>query len=177
MAEQPATRKPITQPLTPPPEPLAPSSTLRAPLPGWWRWALLAAVLLLVAGGGLLLARANDPKRDTRPIEVVKGFAAAIEAKNADTMLSFVEPTIARREISPDLRSYVEYLREVRFDNARYELLDNDGDKAHVRWTASMHYVLDLGDEQKTGDRPIDTTFELTKFEGTWYLRNATLPK
>lgn len=171
------TRKPATQPLTPPPDLLAPAAAPRARLPGWWRWAMLSAGLLVAAGVALLLVRANDPRADTRPLEVVKGFAAAIEAKSADQMLSFVEPTIARREISPELRAYVEYLREVRFDNPRYELLDNNGERAHVRWTASMHYVLDMGDEQKTGDRPIDTTFELVKFEGTWYLRSAKLPQ
>ena len=177
MAQEPGTRKPSTQPLPALPEPLAPRAEPRQPLPRWWRWALLAAGLLLAAGVALLLLRVNDPRNDARPIEVVKGFVGAIEAKNADAMLQFVEPTIARREISPELRSYVEYLREVRFDSPRYELLDNDGEQAHVRWIASMHYVLDLGDEQKTGDRPIDTTFTLTKFEGTWYLTDATLPR
>jgi hypothetical protein len=46
-----------------------------------------------------------------------------------------------------------------------------------VRCTATLYYTLDLGRETKSGERPIDTTFELTKFEGTWYLRSATLPK
>ena len=52
----------------------------------------------------------------------------------------------------------------------------NDGERAHVRWTATMQYTLNLGDTRKSGERTIDTTFELTKFEGTWYLRNAKLP-
>lgn len=172
-----ATRKPTTQPLTPPPELLAPSATPRGRLPAWWRWAVVGAALLLAAGLALLLLRANDPRADTRPIDVVKGFVAAIEAKDADAMLAFVEPTIYRREIGPEVRAYVEYLEQVRFESPRYELLDNDGDRAHVRWTATMHYTLDLGDERKTGDRPLDTTFELAKFEGTWYLHSAKIPQ
>jgi hypothetical protein len=167
--------KPTTQPLTPPPELSAPAPR-RAPLPRWWAWAFLAAVVALIGGGALLRTRAPDPLSDTRPVELVQGFAAAIVAKDADKMLGFVEPTVYRREIGPEVRAYVEYLQDVRFDNARYELLDNDGERAHVRWTATMHYTLNLGDETKTGDRAIDTIFELTKFEGNWYLHSAKLP-
>lgn len=176
MAENPTgTRKPTTQPLTAPPELALPPPT-RAALPRWWRWALIAAVVLLAGGGALLLLRNADPRADTRPLEVVKGFAAAIEARDADKMLGYVEPTIFRREISPEVRAYVEYLEQVQFADARYELLDNDGERAHVRWVATMRYTLDLGDERKSGERPIDTTFELVMFEGNWYLRSAKLP-
>ena len=66
---------------------------------------------------------------------------------------------------------------EVRFTDASYRLIDSDGARAHVRWSANMAYTLDLGSQTKSGTRPIDTTFELTKFEGTWYLRSAVLPK
>lgn len=170
------TRKPATQPLTPPPELLAQAAP-RPRLPGWWRWAVLAAALLVAAGVGLLLLRANDPRNDARPLEVVKGFVAAIEARDADAMLAAVEPTIYRREIGPEVRAYVEYLEAVSFENARYELLDNDGDRAHVRWTATMHYTLNLGDTRKTGERAIDTTFELAKLEGAWYLHSAAMPR
>lgn len=175
MAESPTARKPTTQPLTPPPE-LAPPPPPRPALPRWWRWALLAGALLLAVGVALLLLRNADPRGDTRPIEVVKGFAAAIEAKDADRLLALVEPTIYRREISPEVRAYVEYLEQARFENARYELLDNDGERAHVRWTANMIYTLNLGDERKSGERPIDMTFELAKFEGQWYLHSAKMP-
>ena len=119
-----------------------------------------------------LLTRPADPLSDPRPVEVVRGFAAALEAKDADKLLAAIEPTVFRREISPEIRSYVEYLQEVRFDNARYELLDSDGERA-----ATMHYTLDLGDETKAGQQPIDTTFELSKIEGTWYLHSAKLPE
>ncbi len=178
MTREPTTgeRKPTTQPLTPPPELSLPDTPRRRPLPAWWRWAFLAAVVVLAGGAVLLLTRAPNPLSDTRPVELVQGFAAAIEAKDADKMLGFVEPTVYRREIGPEVRAYVEYLQEVRFDNSRYELLDNDGARAHVRWTATMHYTLNLGSETKSGERPIDTIFELTKFEGNWYIHSAKLP-
>ena len=177
-------RKRDTQPLTMPPELLAPSADRRNP-DGWrgarvpepWRWAILVAGIALVAGVVFVLTRPADPLTDPRPIEVVQGFASALEARDVSKMLSYVEPTIFRREISPEIRAYVEYLKEVHFTDARYTLIDNDGERAHVRWTATMAYTLDLGSQTKSGERAIDTTFELTKFEGTWYLRSAVLPK
>jgi hypothetical protein len=162
-----------TERLAPP----APARKARAPLPGPIRWAIFAGVLAAVAGAVFLLARTSDPMRDTHPTQVVQGFAAALEARDASKALAYVEPTVFRREISPEVRSYVEYLQEVRFENARYELLDSDGEVAHVRWTATMHYTLNLGSETKSGDRPIDTTFELRQVEGNWYLHDAKLPK
>ena len=170
-------RKRDTQPLTMPPELLAPSVDRRARMPSAWRWAILVAGITLIAGVVFVLTRPADPLSDTRPVEVVQGFAAALEARDASKMLSYVEPTIFRREISPEIRAYVEYLKEVHFTDARYTLLDSDGARAHVRWNATMAYTLDLGSQTKSGERPIDTTFELTKFEGTWYLRSAVLPK
>jgi len=179
MSQEPTTaeRKRDTQPLTPPPELLAPSADRRARVPGPWRWAILVAGLALIATVVFVLTRPADPLSDTRPVEVVQGFAAALEARDASKMLSYVEPTVFRREISPEVRAYVEYLKQVRFTNARYTLLDSDGERAHVRWSATMAYTLDLGSQTKSGERAIDTTFELTKFEGTWYLRSAVLPK
>ena len=172
-----AERKRDTQPLTMPPEPLAPSADRRPRVPSPWRWAILVAGIALIAGVAFVLTRPTDPLSDARPVAVVQGFAAAIEARDASKMLSFVEPTIFRREISPEIRAYVEYLKDVRFTDARYTLLDSDGERAHVRWNATMAYTLDLGSQTKSGTRPVDTTFELTKFEGTWYLRSAVLPK
>jgi hypothetical protein len=185
MSQEPTTaeRKPTTQPLTPP-EPLAPSDDRRARNPdkgrarrGPWGWGILALVLALAAGGVALFARPAGPLSDPRPLEVVQGFVAAIEARDVSKMLSYVEPTVFRREISPEIRSYVEYLQEVHFENARYTLLDNDGERAHVRWTATMRYTLNLGSQTKAGERAVDMTFELSKFEGSWYLHSTDLPK
>jgi len=179
MSQEPTTaeRKRDTQPLTMPPEPLAPRADRRARLPSRWRWAILVAGIALIAGVVFVLTRPPNPLTDTRPVEVVQGFASALEARDVTKMLSYVEPTIFRREISPEIRAYVEYLKDVRFTDAHYTLIDSDGERAHVRWSATMAYTLDLGGKTKSGTRTIDTTFELTKFEGTWYLRSAVLPK
>src|SRR4051812_40631545 len=179
MSQDPTTteRKRDTQPLTMPPDLPAPSADRRARGPSVCRWALLGAGIAVIASVVFLLTRPADPLTDTRPVEVVQGFASALEARDVTKMLSYVEPTIFRREISPEIRAYVEYLKEVRFTDAHYTLIDSNGERAHVRWNANMAYTIDLGSETKSGTRPIDTTFELTKFEGTWYLRSAVLPK
>jgi len=170
---------PATERLDPPAESrpaealVAPSSRRR--LAGPLAWAIAIAALAIAGGAIFLLTRPGDPMSDPRPVEVVQGFASAIESRDASKMLSFVEPTVFRREISPEIRSYVEHLREARFENPRYQLLDSDGDVAHVRWTATMRYTLDLGSETRSGQRPIDTTFELLKIEGSWYLHAMKL--
>lgn len=150
-----ATRKPTTQPLTPPPELLAPSATPRGRLPAWWRWAVVAgAALPLAAGWALLLLRANDPRADTRPIDVVKGFVAAIEAKVMPTRCCVCRADDLSPRDRPRSARVCRVPRAGALRRSRYELLDNDGDRAHVRWTATMHYTLDLGDERQTKRPP-----------------------
>lgn len=167
-----AERKPDTGPLTL--TPIPPADERPARRAGWWRWAAALAVAALAVAALFILTRPPDPMQDQRPVEVVKGFAAAVEAKDATAMLSFVEPTVFRREIGPEVRAYLEYVEQISFADARYELLDNDGDRAHVRWTATMSYSLrDLG----SGQRAVDTTFELNKIEGAWYLHSVRLPE
>ncbi len=179
MSQDPATteRKPITAPLTPPPELSRPADDRRARPPSPWRWAIIAVVLVLLTGTFFFATRQPDPMSDQRPIEVVRGFVAAVEARDASKMLSYVEPTVFKKEIGPEIRAYIEYIKEIRIDNAHYELLDNDGDIAHVRWTGTMHYQIDFGSEVKSGEKAIDTTFELSKLEGAWYLRSVQLPQ
>ena len=157
------------------PEPPAPVSRPRRPGPALW--AIIACLVALAGGAAFLLTRASDPMSDPRPVEVVRGFASAIEARDTSKVLSYVEPTVFRREISPEIRAYVERLAEVRFDNPSYQLLDSDGATAHVRWTATMRYTIGQGGESRSGERPIDTTFELRKIEGGWYLHSAKLPQ
>ena len=176
MSQNPASadQKADTGPLTLPP--VMPGEQL-ARRPPIWIWAAAAVAVALVIGAVVYLTRAPDPMSDTRPVEVVKGFVAAVEAKDASKMLSFVVPTDIKREIGPEVRAYLEYIESLTFSDATYTLVDSDGQTAHVRWTATMHYKLNLGDEVKSGDKPVDTVFELTKIEGAWYLQNAQLPQ
>jgi hypothetical protein len=142
-----------------------------------WGWLAGAIAALLIAGLAISITRPADPLADQRPVEVVRGFAAAIEAKDASRMLSYALPTDAKKELGPEVRAYLEYVDSISFSDARYTLLDNDGERAHVRWTSTMHYQLNFGSEIKSGDKAIDTVYELTKFEGGWYLSSVTPPQ
>jgi hypothetical protein len=90
-------------------------------------------------------------------------------------MLSYVEPTVLKKQIGPELRAYVEYIRELRFEDARYELLASDGREATVRLTATMRYTVDYG-QVRSGERAVDATYELRNVEGAWYLSGVGLP-
>ena len=57
-------RKRDTQPLTMPPELLAPSADRRARVPEPWRWAILVAGIALIAGVVFVLTRPADPLTD-----------------------------------------------------------------------------------------------------------------
>ena len=162
-----------TGPLTLPP--VAPAALPRA-RPPIWRWAAIGALVALAIGAILYATWPADPLSDPRPVEVVRGFVAAVEAKDPSKMLSYAVPTERKREIGPEVRAYLEYVEAISFSDARYTLLDNDGERAHVRWTATMHYRLNLGSQVKSGDKPVDTVYELIKIEGAWYLSSAAPP-
>jgi hypothetical protein len=174
MTREATEQKADTGPLTLPP--VAPGArTARRPL--LWIWAAAALVAALAIGAALYLTRQPDPLSDPRPVEVVKGFVAALEAKDATQALAFVVPTDIKKEIGPEVRAYLEYVESLSFSDANYQLVDSDGERAHVRWTATMHYKLNFGSEIKSGDKPVDTVYELIKFEGAWYLQSVAPPE
>ncbi|HEX5689020.1 MAG TPA: hypothetical protein VFX76_03415, partial [Roseiflexaceae bacterium] len=160
-----------TGPLSLPPAALLPQ---RRPI---WQWLAAALAFALLAGIVLFVTRPSDPLTDQRPVEVVRGFVAALEARDASQMLAYAVPTDAKKELGPEVRAYLEYVDSLSFSDANYTLIDNDGERAHVRWTGTMHYRLNFGSEVKAGDKPIDTVYELTKFEGAWYLSSVTPPQ
>jgi hypothetical protein len=177
MRQDPATadRNRDTGPLPTIPTPTdAAGDLVASPVARWRRFAVPVIITLVLIGGiAPLVTVLNNPMNDQRPVAVVQGFAAAVEAKDPSKMLSYVEPTRFRKEIGPEIRSYVSYIESIRFVNPQYQLLENDGRRALVRWTATAEYSLrELG----SGQRAVDTTFELVNLEGAWYLRSIDLP-
>ncbi|MEM8534469.1 MAG: hypothetical protein AAGF95_26730 [Chloroflexota bacterium] len=167
-----------TGPLGTPPVPPdqidnAPTATAES---GSWRPIIGLGLLgiVLVIGIVLVLNVFNNPANDQRPIDVVQGFATAIEAKDVTEMLSYIEPTVLRRQIGPELRSYVEYIEQISFTDTNYEILENDGERAVVRLTGTLEYQLR---DRGSGSNDLDQTFELVNIEGSWYIRSVTLPQ
>lgn len=167
-----------TGPLGTPPAPpdqldKAPTTTADS---GSWRSIIGLGLLAiaLVVGIVTVLNVFNNPANDKRPVEVVQGFATAIESKDVTEMLSYMEPTVLRRQIGPELRAYVEYIEQIRFTDTNYEMLENDGERAIVHWTGTIEYQLR---ERGSGTNDLDQTFELVNIEGAWYIRSVTLPQ
>ncbi|MDW8147070.1 MAG: hypothetical protein RMJ48_12395 [Roseiflexaceae bacterium] len=170
--QTPEQKKVDTGPLPlPPAPPPAPRRTSRRTIIG----ASVAA--LAIAGIALWqFTSPPDPMSDPRPVQTVQNFVAATEARDVSQMLSYIEPTDLKRQIGPELRSYMEYITNLRFDNETYTLVDNDGSIAHVRLTGIVRYTVDYG-SISSGERPFDAVFELVLLEGAWYLRSLQLPE
>jgi hypothetical protein len=139
-------------------------------------WLAVGGLIALLAGVALFALRPSDPLADARPVTQVQGFVAAMEARDATAMLSFLEPSVLKKQIGPEVRAYVEYIRELRFEDARYEVLENNGERARVRMTATMQYTLDYG-ETRSGTHPVDSIYELRLIEGAWYISGVQLPQ
>lgn len=171
MTQQVPERKVDTGPL--PPLPAVPPPRLRAT-----PWGLIAGgvVLALAVIGVWFFTRPPDPMTDPRPAQVVRDFVAATESRDVTRMLELVEPTDLKRQLSPELRAYMEYVTDLRFENTTYTLVDSDGAIAHVRLTGTVRYTIDYGTVH-SGENSVDTVFELVVLEGSWYLRSLTLPE
>lgn len=159
-------------PLAPIPEPALPTRRRNvAVLVG------VVAVIAALAIAGVVIVTQNNPMQDRRPIEVTQRFVAAVGQRDVSAMLAQFEPTEYRRQASPELRMYMEYVEQFDIVDPRYELLSNDGERAEVRWTGTLNYRLNLGSTVKSGTSPIDTIVELSKIEGNWYISSARLPE
>lgn len=136
------------------------------------QWLIIGLVLAI---GMVLAACSGKPSEadNEAAIQVAKDFVAAVEKRDPSAMLALIEPTDWRREIAPELRSYMGYVQSITFQNPEYSLIDNTGELAHVRLVSSMEYALE---GTGTAKQDVDLTFELVKLDGTWYLRTFTLP-
>ncbi len=143
---------------------------LRQRITGIWRRLLLPGMLLLLAA---CAASSDSSTSGAAAVEHVQAFVAALEARDASAVLATLEPADWRREIGPELRSYMSYVEAIEFQAPAYEVLTNDGTTAEVRLRADLRYQLrDL----EPGEQPIDTVFELVQVDGAWYLRSLNLP-
>ena len=114
------------------------------------------------------------PPDDAAPRRVVERFVEALEDRDTSALIALIEPADWRREIGPELRSYVGYVQRIRFRNPDYKVESNNGDEAHVRFKAALEYEIK---EVPPGKQDVDIIFELVRLDGTWYVRSFDLPQ
>lgn len=126
------------------------------------RWLMMAFVPLL-----LLLLMGCGSSTDTAPVERVKGFVAAAEAKDVNQMVQFLLPE-ERRDAAMQLRQVMPSVQTVQYKNPTYELKDNDGSTAYVRVTGQIYAETASGEQV---EQPIDQLLTLVKQDGEWYIK------
>jgi hypothetical protein len=147
------------------------SNYLRPPAGARRRLPVLVALLLLLALAACTQGASSEDNEAAT--QVVRSFVAAVEDRDASRIINLIEPADWRKDIGPELRSYVSFLERAEFRNPQYTVIDNTGDLAHIRLVSTMEYKIKgvPSDEQQW-----DLTFEVVKLDGTWYLRNFDLP-
>lgn len=142
---------------------------------GLWarRWGRVRLTCALA--GLLLLGACAGPVDNDGPLRTVQAFIAALEARDASAIIALIEPTEWRREIGPELRTYLGYLDSIAVPDAAYTIEQNQGDTAVVRVTGTLAYT--LAESGFSDERPFDLQIEVVRVDGAWYLRSLQLPQ
>lgn len=133
----------------------------------------LFVVVALLATMLAACGSATETADSEAALATTRAFVAALEARDPSAILATLEPADWRREIGPELRSYISYVEALEFRNSTYEVLSINRDSAEIRMQATLHYRLR---DFEAGEQPIDTVFELVRVEQEWYLRSLSLP-
>lgn len=131
----------------------------------------ISCLWLLVA---LVSGCANKAVDNEAPVETVRQFIAALEDRDVSAMIDLLEPTDWRKEIGPELRSYLGYVKTLELRDEQYTVERNDGQKATVRLTGTLSYALA---DDASGERPIDLAIDLVEVDGQWYMHSLELPQ
>lgn len=140
---------------------------------GIWRHQL--AFYLLPLTFCLLTACSARPIDNQGPVLAVERFVAALEQRDPSAIIDQLEPTEWRKEIGPELRSYLSHIAEIAISDEAYTVEQNDGELAVVRLTGTLSYT--LAESEVSGERPVDLQIEVVRVGDTWYLRGLELPQ
>lgn len=120
-------------------------------------WIILFSLMLVACG---------NTADDTAPVERVKAFVAASEARDVDQMVSMIAPD-NRRDAGWQLRQMMPAVTSIEYRDAQYQLADNDGTTAHVQVVGTVTAQMDDG---RSVDVPTSQLVELSKQDGIWYI-------
>ena len=129
------------------------------------KWLALVCLVLLAACGG----------DDTAPVNQVKAFVAATEARNVDAMVALMTPD-SRRDAQWQLNQVMPTVTAISYRDAQYRLEEIKDGRAYVQIAGTL--VASTSDGQ-TVEQPIAQLVELVQTDGTWYIaaNNFQLPQ
>ena len=121
---------------------------------------ILLLLAFLVGCGG------SSGSTDQAPIEQVKAFVKATEARDVDAMVALLTPQ-TRRDAGWQLRQVMPKVQTFEYRQAQYELSSNDGTKALVQVSG---LIVATTTDGKQVEQSINQLIELEKIDGTWYI-------
>ena len=123
-----------------------------------YRWLIVLCLAVLSACGA-----------DNAPVERVKEFVAATEARDVDRMVAMIAPE-DRRDAGWQLRQVMPRVEEIKLTEPQYVLDDggdNDDNTARVRVSGLM---VGKTSEGEPINAPSSQLIELVKVDGVWYI-------
>lgn len=157
-----------------------PAVEITTVLPRWQLWLrrrrrplLIGGAALLVAVAGIALAvwllwpRSFCPGAD--PVTAVRGFMDATTTLDDRRVLSYIAPQSKPEQVLAEIQMSLGQIRQLEYRDARIELLNNDGQVAHVVLSATLCYELERGGAQEV---PLHVTITLVLQDHCWYILN-----
>lgn len=126
------------------------------------KWLVCVFWVLLVACG-------TD---ETAPVNQVKAFVAATEARNVDAMVALMAPD-ARRDAKWQLNQVMPNVQTIQYRDAKYRFEEIKNDRAYVQVTGTL--VASTSDGENV-EQPVTQLVELVQQDGTWYIAANNLP-
>ncbi len=147
-------------------------------LPRWKVWlhlhrltlAITGAVLVLVAVGTFLALRflpAQGPRAGADPLATVRAFMEATASLDEKRIAAYIAPAGRPQEILADIQLALGQVRRLEYRSPSLELLDNNGQTAHVHLAASLYYELVQGGSAQV---PLNMTVTLVQSRHRWYV-------
>lgn len=129
------------------------------------KWLALLCLVLLAACGG----------DDAAPVNQVKAFVAATEARDVDAMVALMTPS-SRRDAQWQLNQVMPTVTSIQYRDAQYRLEEIKDGRAYVQIAGTL--VAATSDGQSV-EQPIAQLVELVQTDGTWYIaaNNLQLPQ